>query len=213
MVFKSISEGFLGFSMIGKKTVKRWRSIKDKTPIIGIDDGGFNRFSDEFNVVPVYGVIMKGAAYVDGIIQCQVKKDDPHANVAISRMILESSHKNQLQAIFLQGITIGGFGVLDIIALSEELTIPVIVILRKFLIIPKFVLHWKKPSLMIQKDGRDPKEIEKVIIWCQQDLFWQNNILSTSKLREQYDQLALKKQSSIEQSPPYYEDLHENSNV
>ena len=68
-------------------------------------------------------------------------------------------------------------------------------------------------DLMIRKDGRDPKEIERVIIWCQQDPFWQNNILSTLKLRNQYDQLALKKQSSINQSPPYYEDLHENPNV
>ena len=34
--------------------------------------------------------------------------------------------------------------------------------------------------------------IEKVIKWCQGDPFWQNNILSTAKLRKQYDQLALK---------------------
>jgi endonuclease V-like protein UPF0215 family len=130
--------------MSGKEAIKRWRSIKDKTPIIGIDDGGFNRFSVEFNVVPVYGVIMKGAAYVDGIIQCQVKKDDPQVNATISKMILESAHKNQLQAIFLQGITIGGFGVLDIIALSEELSIPVIVILRKYPDYPKICAALEK---------------------------------------------------------------------
>ena len=47
-------------------------------------------------------------------------------------------------------------------------------------------------DLMIRKDERDPKEIEEVIRWCQADPFWQNNILSTAKLRKQYDQLAMK---------------------
>jgi hypothetical protein len=47
-------------------------------------------------------------------------------------------------------------------------------------------------DLMIRIDKRSAEEIKKVIIWCQQDSFWQNNILSTSKLRKQYDQLVLK---------------------
>jgi len=45
---------------------------------------------------------------------------------------------------------------------------------------------------MIRLDKRSPEEIEKVIRWCQQDSFWQNNILSTEKLRRQYDQLCMK---------------------
>jgi len=47
-------------------------------------------------------------------------------------------------------------------------------------------------DLMLRVDKREPEEIEKVIKWCQSDVFWQNNILSTAKLRKQYDQLALK---------------------
>ena len=46
-------------------------------------------------------------------------------------------------------------------------------------------------DLMIRIDKRDPEVIKKIIIWCQQEEFWQNNILSTSKLRKQYDQLFL----------------------
>ena len=45
---------------------------------------------------------------------------------------------------------------------------------------------------MIRVDKRDPDEIARVIDWCQADSFWQNNILSTEKLRIQYDQLLLK---------------------
>lgn len=52
---------------------------------------------------------------------------------------------------------------------------------------------WSKHiDLMLRIDKRSPEEIEKVIQWCQADAFWQNNILSTEKLRKQYDQLCLK---------------------
>lgn len=45
---------------------------------------------------------------------------------------------------------------------------------------------------MIRLDGRDPGEIERVIEWSQADPFWKTNILSTGKLREQFDQLRAK---------------------
>jgi hypothetical protein len=59
------------------------------------------------------------------------------------------------------------------------------------------LVNWIKPiDLMIRVDKRDLAEIEKVIKWCQQDEFWQNNILSTGKLRKQYDQLCLKMEAT-----------------
>ena len=59
----------------------------------------------------------------------------------------------------------------------------------------------KKPNLrkweihidrLIRIDKRKPEIIEQVIRWCQSDDFWQDNILSTEKLRKQFDQLFLK---------------------
>ncbi len=59
----------------------------------------------------------------------------------------------------------------------------------------------KKPDLqkwadhierLIRLDGRTPEEIEAVIKWCQADLFWCVNILSTSKLREKFSALKQK---------------------
>lgn len=47
---------------------------------------------------------------------------------------------------------------------------------------------------LIRIDGRQPDEIEQVVRWCQNDDFWQANILSTSKLREKYTQLKLQMQ-------------------
>lgn len=48
---------------------------------------------------------------------------------------------------------------------------------------------------LIRIDKKTPVEIEQVIEWCQHDLFWQNNILSTDKLRKQYDALNTKRLS------------------
>lgn len=45
---------------------------------------------------------------------------------------------------------------------------------------------------MIRRDNRKPEKIREVINWCQKDEFWQNNILSTKKLRKQFDQLELR---------------------
>lgn len=45
---------------------------------------------------------------------------------------------------------------------------------------------------LIRLDKRNPEIISQVINWCQNDDFWQNNILSTEKLRTQFSQLLLK---------------------
>jgi len=61
--------------------------------------------------------------------------------------------------------------------------------------------NYKKPDLqmwtlhigrMIRLDNRKVDDIEAVIKWCQANEWWQNNILSTQKLREKFDQLKMK---------------------
>ena len=61
--------------------------------------------------------------------------------------------------------------------------------------------NFKRPDLqswakgvdsMIRLDKRTPEDIRRIIEWCQDDTFWQNNILSITKLRKQFDQLCLK---------------------
>jgi len=47
---------------------------------------------------------------------------------------------------------------------------------------------------IIRIDKRTPQELGEIIEWCQQDDFWQNNILSPSKLRKQLDRLELQMQ-------------------
>lgn len=67
---------------------------------------------------------------------------------------------------------------------------------------------WQDPMrLLIDKDGRTPEEVERLIGWSQADEFWRTNILSPAKLRKQAGQLKLKMEASglrsaIEGRPP-----------
>jgi biotin operon repressor len=76
----------------------------------------------------------------------------------------------------------------------------------------------KKPNLqgwaqhvdyMVRLDDRKPERIEAVINWCQQDDFWQNNILSTRKLREHFDKLELKMESKHGRTTAHRRDFSE----
>jgi hypothetical protein len=76
------------------------------------------------------------------------------------------------------------------------------------------IQQWGKHiGLMIREDHRSPDRIREVIVWCQQDEFWKNNILSTEKLRKQFDKLELKADSNNGESPAKEErrgkELHE----
>lgn len=58
--------------------------------------------------------------------------------------------------------------------------------------------------LMRERDGRTDTEIRELFGWANRDDFWRANILSPSKLRKQWDQLAIKRkeQTSGKSSTP-----------
>ena len=67
--------------------------------------------------------------------------------------------------------------------------------------------NFKKPDIqkwagdidkMIRIDKRNSCGIMNAICWAQADEFWQNNILSTAKLRKQYDQVIMRMKKDFE---------------
>lgn len=61
---------------------------------------------------------------------------------------------------------------------------------------------WLRPMrLLIADRDDDVAEVESVLRWCQQDSFWQSNILSPSKLREKFTQLSARMQTSTSLAP------------
>ena len=67
---------------------------------------------------------------------------------------------------------------------------------------------------MIRIDKRTPDKIREVIDWCQADDFWCKNILSTNKLRKQYDKLVITINTTKPKPKPkvLYENISETNN-
>lgn len=45
---------------------------------------------------------------------------------------------------------------------------------------------------LLRMDGQKPETVERVIRWCQADIFWKANILSGAKLRQKWDTLVVR---------------------
>ncbi len=102
--------------------------VKKEIRVIGIDDSPFNKFKDR--QILVVGVVMRGGLYVDGILSAKAKVDGNDATDKIIKMINKCKFKPQLQCIFLNGIAVAGFNVIDIQKLSKKTKIPVVVVIR-----------------------------------------------------------------------------------
>jgi hypothetical protein len=103
--------------------------VKSEIRILGIDDGAF--IPRSIAMVPVIGVVFRGGKFFDGALKTDVAVDGSEATEAIEKLINNSRHKQQLKVIMLDGITVGGFNVIDIMSLHKSTNIPVIVVNRK----------------------------------------------------------------------------------
>jgi len=103
--------------------------LKSEIRILGFDDGAFIPRSN--SLVPVIGLIFRGGKFLDGALKTEVKVDGNNATEKIIKLINSSRHKQQLRVIMFDGVTVGGFNVIDIKKLHERTNLPVIVINRK----------------------------------------------------------------------------------
>ena len=69
---------------------------------------------------------------MDGLLSCHVEKDGEDATVRIIEMINDCKFKPQIQAIFLKGIAVAGFNVINPASLNKETGIPVIIVIRDY---------------------------------------------------------------------------------
>jgi hypothetical protein len=103
--------------------------LKSEIRILGFDDGAFTANSKD--PVIVIGVVFRGGKFIDGALKTEVEVDGTDATEKMEKLINASRHKQQLKVIMLDGITVGGFNVVDVKTLNEKTGIPVIVINRK----------------------------------------------------------------------------------
>ena len=130
--------------------------FKKEIRVIGIDDSPFNKFKDK--KVLIVGVVMRGGSWIDGILSTKVDVDGNDSTIKLAEMINKCKFKPQLQCIFLDGIAVGGFNVIDVKELNKKTKLPVVVIIRKQPDIPKIKITLKKINQkqkikLIQKAG------------------------------------------------------------
>ena len=95
---------------------------------MGIDDGHFSK--DDKSVI-VIGTVFRGGEWMDGIITTEIEVDGDNATQKLIELVKKTKHLGQLRCIMLNGISLGGFNVVDIKELSIKTKLPVIVIVRR----------------------------------------------------------------------------------
>ena len=122
--------------------------FKKEIRVIGIDDSPFNKFKDK--KIIVVGVVMRGGSWVDGILSTKVTVDGDDSTNKIIEMINKCKFKPQLQCIFLDGIAVAGFNIIDVKELNKKTNLPVIIVIRR----QPDIANIKKTLIKINKKNK-----------------------------------------------------------
>lgn len=96
--------------------------------VVGVDDTPFSR--EHRGDVRIVATVFC-AARLEGVLVGRVRRDGVNSTRALAELIGGSRFAAHLQAVLLQGIALAGFNVVDIHALSAQLSLPVLVVMRK----------------------------------------------------------------------------------
>ncbi len=95
--------------------------------VIGFDDAPFSH--DCAGDVPVVGVIF-ARLRMNGVLIGAVEKDGDDAAKRLADLLATSKFIQNVQLVMLQGITLAGFNVVDILDLHARLGLPIIAVTR-----------------------------------------------------------------------------------
>ena len=128
------------------------REPKREIRIIGFDDSPFEKFNNKKNTV-VIGVITRGGLYFEGLLSTKVRVDGFNSTKKIVEAINKSKFKTQLQAVMIDGISLGGFNIIDVEEFYKKTNIPILLIMRRepnFKEFFKAIKHTTRPKLRRQ---------------------------------------------------------------
>jgi len=103
---------------------KKFLTIKPEIRVLGVDDGKF--FLHAQGTVIVVGVVFRGGYSIDGVMHTNILIDGLDATEKFASMINTSPHHRQLRLVMLNGITFGGFNIVDINRLYAATGLPVL---------------------------------------------------------------------------------------
>lgn len=106
---------------------RRLHKMQRFSNIIGFDDGPFQKGQERR--VPVVGAVFSAERF-EGALIGKITMDGDDAASVMANMIRKSRYREHIQLIMLQGITFGGFNVVDMPALNRNLGVPVVSVVR-----------------------------------------------------------------------------------
>ena len=108
---------------------KDFHVIKPEIRVLGIDDGKF--IPRTKGSVLVVGVVFRGGCSIEGVMHTRIIIDGFDANEKLALMINNSPHYKQLRLVMLNGITFGGFNVVDLQKLHLTTKLPILALTRE----------------------------------------------------------------------------------
>ncbi len=111
-----------------RPTVNFWE-IKEEIRVLGVDDGPFE-FGEGQHALLV-GTVFRGGHWLEGILTSQIQVDGDDATEKITQMIATSRHRGQLRVVMTDGLTFGGFNILDAEEVLDKTGIPLVSVTRK----------------------------------------------------------------------------------
>ncbi|WP_281556325.1 DUF99 family protein [Thalassomonas sp. RHCl1] len=95
---------------------------------IGFDDAPFNRQAG--SKVNISGIVCTNTRF-EGMLWGEASKDGVDATDVLINMLKPSKFYQQVHAVLLDGIAIGGFNLINLEELNEALQLPCIAVMRK----------------------------------------------------------------------------------
>ena len=99
--------------------------IKPEIRILAIDDSALITDS-----VMIVGVVFRGGEWLDGVLRAEITRDGLDGTDVIAEMVTGTRHYPQIRVIMLDGVTYGGFNVIDVRELHSRTGLPIIVVMR-----------------------------------------------------------------------------------
>ncbi len=103
------------------------RAVKPEIRILGVDDAPFS-FSDR--TTEIVGCLFRGGTMLEAVLRSDIQVDGFDATEKIAAMLNDSRQHDQTRVIMLDGITFGGFNIVDIQELHKAIGKPVIAVSR-----------------------------------------------------------------------------------
>lgn len=97
--------------------------------VLGFDDGPFPRGGS--GPVRVVGALYRGGEFLEGVLCTSITQDGDDATERLIAAVTGSRFYPQIHVLLLNGLTLGGFNVVDLPALYHGTGLPVLAVMRK----------------------------------------------------------------------------------